>query len=396
MGIWASGLRSAHVWAALLNAMLLGGCDNTFEPTSPGGLPFSIFGYLDATADTQWIRVSGLRSMLLATSAPTGARVTLEDVATGRIIELRDSALSYVSMLAPVWAHEFWAPVRVRPDATYRFRAVAQDGSTAESLVKLPPLFKVEPWILTMAGGLTTWVRLEGMSHLAFAIWNVDYYDGCNRPGQLRMIDHAAHLSGDSAVRMYYVRPEDAWFMQGVPMCGTRSNRVTRREVQIVSSAVPWPTGQDLSTWRLAPESNSSNVAGAVGFLGGVVKRSTRVEDCILPFRPGENYCKLHYDSTTATLQGQISSECPLNLDSVEIQLRELDPPAPELPRTRRGISDLDFHFDIGALRPGIRHELSIKYRPIFFRPITDTLTFVAGRTTQHAVLLHPWSTCPR
>ena len=42
-------------------------------------LKFSVFGYLDASADTQWIRVMPLRTLVTTTPEPLGARVTLRN-----------------------------------------------------------------------------------------------------------------------------------------------------------------------------------------------------------------------------------------------------------------------------------------------------------------------------
>jgi hypothetical protein len=83
----------------MLTALSVAACDNTLEPIDPGGLPFSVFGYLDASADTQWIRVTPLRTVLRGSADPTGVTVTLEELTSGRIIALWDSAMRYPDVL---------------------------------------------------------------------------------------------------------------------------------------------------------------------------------------------------------------------------------------------------------------------------------------------------------
>jgi hypothetical protein len=146
-----------------------------------------------------------------------------------------------------------------------------------------------------------------------------------------------------------------------------------------VGSGSPWAFGQDYSTWRLAPDSSASNITGALGFLGGVLTKRLWVEDCVLPYpSPPETYCKLRYDSTTATLHGSFDSFTPG--DTVSIELRELAPPAAEPPRTRFGKTDGAGIFEIGAIRPG-RHELRAGNCAR-----TDTLEFVAGQLLNYVV----------
>jgi len=46
----------------------------------------SVFGALDASADTQWIRVTPLRHTVLASPDPLGSTVTLERAGTGKTV----------------------------------------------------------------------------------------------------------------------------------------------------------------------------------------------------------------------------------------------------------------------------------------------------------------------
>ncbi len=88
----------------------------TFEPIDPGGTPFSVFGVLDPSADTQWVRVTPLRTVLRGSPEPTGIAVTLEELGSGRIIGLRDSAMRYPNTLGldSLYAHNFWTAERIQ------------------------------------------------------------------------------------------------------------------------------------------------------------------------------------------------------------------------------------------------------------------------------------------
>lgn len=93
---------------------MAGACDTPFEPIAEGDVRFPVFGYLDASADTQWIRVMPIRP--LATTSPDsfGITVTLEDLGTGRVIPLRDSLFPFTHHAdadvgsAGTYVHDFW------------------------------------------------------------------------------------------------------------------------------------------------------------------------------------------------------------------------------------------------------------------------------------------------
>jgi len=56
------------VTLALLVLGVGSGCEDTFEPYKSSDRHFSIFGYLNAAADTQWIRVAPIRQSVFTTA----------------------------------------------------------------------------------------------------------------------------------------------------------------------------------------------------------------------------------------------------------------------------------------------------------------------------------------
>jgi len=366
--------------AGMVVVALLAGCDNAFEPIAPGGPPMSVFGYLDASADTQWIRVNLLRTTLLASADSLPILVTLENLGTGHVVQLRDTVRNYVTMLGsePVYAHNFWTTERIEPGATYRVRAQGTASPVVESVIHVPPDYLVEVWVRQPASNQSSVrsrsIRVMGLDELAFVFGYLFNDDACFASGACRDIIYppfARDSSGWSIVsnvRRTYRAPGDP---------------AEYGAVKIVGSGSPWPFGQDYSTWRLAPDS-ASNITGAMGFLGGVLTKGIPVEDCALPYpSPAGTYCKLRYDSTTATLRGTAPVASPT--DTARIELLELEPPVGERARTRFGKTDAAGTFTIGAIRPG-RHEITIRASHCM---LSDTLQFVAGQLLNYVA-----STC--
>lgn len=378
LGGRASRLARTGLTGAVL---LLAACDNAFDPLAPPGPAFSVFGYLDATADTQWLRIKGVRGLLVSSADPTGYAAALQDLGTGQIIMLHDSAMRFVDMIGSgqTYAHDFWTAERLHPGASYRLRVQSGDSALTESVVQIPHDYSIEGWVYQ--GRIrSSYIAVEGaIKHMPYLVTHVSYYDACTQAGMY--------------VRAYPIRPDTARQLVGAPpadpgpaTCGPRT--VTWKEVQVVASDAPWPAAY--SIWALSRDSFPSNLVGGVGFIGGVLSKTIPIEDCYTPTTPG-SYCRLRYDSTTATLHGMVTGTV-LN-DNVNISLQELDPPAGDVARTRYTVADGQGRYTIRALRPGIRHELIVSTGLCYYA-VVDTLRFTAGRQTDYSAEARVTSRC--
>jgi len=392
--------------ACLGMAAALAACDESFEPIAPSPLGFSVFGYLDASADTQWIRVMPIRPLRATTAEPLAARVTLEVLSTGRIIELRDSVFRFSSYADPnlgaegVYVHNFWTPEPIEPGASYRFSATRDGKEPAEAVVEIPYDFDVEVAI----DQRRDWsdadsLRVMGVKHLPFVTTTARYADSCgtgattspNRPS-----------SADDGVHLRTIQPPP---IAERPGCGPYL--VENRTLWIVGSAVAWPTG-GYSPDALGDSGWTSNVTHAVGFLGGVLSKVIPYEDCRFETggAPVPQYCRLRYDRTTALVTGTVREPlCYGLLDSVTVRLTELDrDPA----RVRTVLTSRAGEFLIGALEPGVPHALSVRapqvpvdsvFDPRAFRYVytewadvhtrhADTLTLTPGQRLEYGIQL--------
>jgi hypothetical protein len=380
-------------------------CDERFEPIAPSPLGFSVFGYLDASADTQWIRVMPIRPLRVTSADPLDAQVTLEHLETGRIIELRDSVFRFSSVSDPdldqgVYVHNYWTPELIEPGATYRFSARREGKEPAEAVVEIPHDYQVEVAINQVPHLQDTdELRITGVKHLPFLTVATHFYDDCGSDVW------TAHEGGRSAADEAYaiaITKEGSLARSG---CGVPL--VEKRELWIAGSEMAWPAG-GYAPDALGDSNWTSNVTNAVGFLGGVLTKVIPYEDC--EFRsdgaPVPPYCLLRYGPETATVTGTVREPlCVGPLDSVTVRLSELDPdPA----RIRTVLTTRAGEFLIGALEPGIPHALWVRAPQVpidsvfdlrAFRYVytewtdvhtlhTDTLTFMPGQRLEYAIQL--------
>lgn len=127
---------------ALLAGWVLLGCEDSIGPPSDGGVPYSLYGYLDASADTQAVIVIPVRDTLgLEPPRPLNVRVTTELQETGAVQVWRDSL---VTLPDGRTRHVFWAPFRAEHGGTYRFIAERADGERSGADAFVPQEVEIE------------------------------------------------------------------------------------------------------------------------------------------------------------------------------------------------------------------------------------------------------------
>jgi len=388
-------------------------CDESFDATAPSELAFSVFGYLDASADTQWIRVMPIRPLKVTEQDADGTTVTLEHLGTGRIFELRDSLFRFSPDSDTeggsdgAYVHNFWTVEDIEPGAAYRFSAWLEGEDPVEAVVEIPRDYEVEVAINQFPGrwGIDE-LRINGVKHIPFLTTATQFYDDCDPI--VNRVRYAARSADDGIHLMELTKP-----MVVTPdHCGALW--VSNRTLWIVGSETVWPTAGD-SPITLGESGLTSNVTNAVGFIGGVLTKEVPYEHCEVQSDGAQvpDYCLLRYDSETAAVSGTLSeTRCGDGpIDSATVQLTELDR---EPARIRTVLTNRDGEFVIGALEPGIPHLLWMRapqiptdsvVDPWTFSYVytewgdihtlhTDTLTFVPGQQVEFDIHLERLTQC--
>ena len=155
---------------ALLALVAVGGCDNQINPIAEGDQFFVIQGFLDADADTQFVRVEPTRTALeQRADQPLTAEVTTTDLMTGETVIWQDSLITldrgsvghlFVGLFQPQLGH------------TYRFSVVREDGITTDAETTIPthPLLRSFLPDTTFFGQWVQNVALQGLNRPPFRI----------------------------------------------------------------------------------------------------------------------------------------------------------------------------------------------------------------------------------
>lgn len=283
-------------------ALLAAACDRPFEPVVENrNGPFSIAGYLDLGADTQWVRVMPVRQTLLAEPEPIDAVVTLRHEGSGRLVALRDSLFRYSDerLGADVYAHLFWTTERLEPRARYRLIATRSDGAASSAAVEMPD--ELEFTYLNLRDTAYVEVRAE-------RLLLVETFHALRTPGGIP--------AGSGARRHFRGTPfgQPRRFpvtVDGAPLTALGLVDARRIELRLVAARPDWPFENpptNLSAPAL-PDTTPSNVENGLGFLGGVASRTIPFPRCdvLAPRADGRfSACMVTHDRRAAAVYGRV------------------------------------------------------------------------------------------
>ncbi len=273
--------------ALLLAAASMGaGCETSFEVFGESDAYFSLFGVLDASADTQWVRVETLQDSLLTDTKPLDAVVTMTHLASGRRVTWHDSLFHFVGGST---AHNVWTDEPVLPRETYRLEVTRSDGATSAVTVTLPdtfpdPVLNVFPFSLinlpvsgnVCARTFEMTIRLE-----RFAALEITYSVPTTR-GTVRKYSVSYVLKAE--------RVEDGAFEVAVPWVNDLKQlaaldrdigiaellQLSAVELLVAAAGPNWPENA-LDDETVALPGAVTHVENGFGFVGGVVSKRLNI-----------------------------------------------------------------------------------------------------------------------
>jgi hypothetical protein len=258
--------------ALLVGFSVWSGCETTFDPFEDSDLAFSLFGYLDASTDTQYVRVGALRQSAFEETA-LDASVRLVDVRRGETVLLRDSLFRFSNGAV---AHNFWTTYPIRAGETYRVEAVRADGVASSAIVRVPapfPLPELEAGI-TLYSSPQFPPQAQSMVFFAierFADLRIDYV--LDDPDLTVTIPYLGRLSQTPSGQYFLAFNAYADVQKAVSgVAGSDACPALRRARVFIAAATPdWPEVLAFDPETQALPSVASNVANGLGYVGGVI-----------------------------------------------------------------------------------------------------------------------------
>ncbi|MEX2600247.1 MAG: hypothetical protein WD355_01285 [Balneolaceae bacterium] len=269
----------------------LSGCNETFEPWIENDrYHFSIYGYLDSSADTQWVRVMPVREdFLLDPEQPIDATVTLEHIETGETVVMSDSLFEYAH---GAYAWNFWTTMDLEPEQTYRIRAERSDGEYSQAQTTLPSDFPTPIVAITGSSFLNpidqTAIYIEEVDHLADVQTVFEIHISQTGERHLVGIPHlqnAFKLAGIASYQVVFDPRDD--FMHLISSYPTASQvRLTTHFEEFDARIFVASAGPDYHYFPSIDEvfdplpKALSNVENGVGYLAGMVSKTFQYRNC--------------------------------------------------------------------------------------------------------------------
>lgn len=178
--------RRIHIALSLFTALATGaltaGCENSVEPFADTTRHFAIYGFLDADADTQFVRVEATRPNL-DNDADAGSdisNVTTQNMGSGETVSWTDSAIVLDDGSPGLL---YWAVFRPIPRDPYQIEVVRSDGATSSATTTVPAIRSVDPLdpTRTFSGTIEQALIMENVARRPEAItvnYDIGFPDG--------------------------------------------------------------------------------------------------------------------------------------------------------------------------------------------------------------------------
>lgn len=265
---------------------VLSGCDQTFQPLQKNNLyNFTIYGYLDASTDTQWIRVAPARQEFNMPPVVPEIRVTLEDLQIGNTVVMNDSLVVSGSGFNYL---NYWTTMDIEHGQTYRLRAERPDGSSSAVLVTVPDEFPTPILRLGIGrGGRDLYIDGD-IEHIADV--QTKWYVRLKAPGfeERRVfsfpyrneIERIPLYGGTYRVIIYPFHEEQQLMdLTNLPLDG--EIELLKRQIYIATAGPEWNEEIPLMDDPLYALLNGfSNVINGLGYVVGIASKTIPYRSC--------------------------------------------------------------------------------------------------------------------
>ena len=267
---------------------LLTSCNETFQPLMDNdSVSFSIYGYLDATADTQWVRVAPVRKLLASPVEKPEMMVSLEHLSSGDKVVMSDTLLKF-QFPTGINAVNTFTDMKLEPGQSYLLTAEKPDGNYSKARVTLPENFPVPK--LQITGHTNDLLYISGVDHLIDI--QVRFFYRIIWAGQVENlmiavpVTNRAQRTGDGE---YLVRINNHFVRTGVQLLlpANANAEILHRQIFVAQGGPEWDENiRDLNDLVYILPDVYSNIENGIGYLIGIVSKSIPYKSCYAAEEP--------------------------------------------------------------------------------------------------------------
>ena len=252
---------------ALAAAALAAGCEVPLDPIAESDRYFTVSGYLDTEADTQWVRVEPIVPAVDPPAGPLDVRVTL--AGPGGEVEFKQRVMT----LAQAPAHLFWTTADVETSQTYTVAVERPDGAVTRARVRTPDT-DPPPTVFDGRFACPTRLTLKSTQPVGDAFVTYRIAGSAPRVVRVSLRNKVSRFEGDYILRSYF--GSDAEENRLDPLSVDNPDLSAEIAIAVVTDA--WP--EDMELERALVPTDRVDVEGGLGFIGGTTVWR-------VPFQPG-------------------------------------------------------------------------------------------------------------
>lgn len=271
----------SDVCLLLIAFLLLAGCNQTFEPLQENEeYYFSMYGYLDVAADTQWVRVGPARRGINDSPDPSGIEVTLENIQTGETISMNDSLFTPGNFL------NYWTTYDIENEQTYKISA-ERDGKSSQVTVPTPgewptPLILEEKTFPPYGYYIFIDEAVQYIADLQ-AVWYVTLHSGSESERKIfrfnlrNTIDYTALYGGAKVA--YATKEEQLNYIE--KNSGTEEITVEEQQIFVAAAGPDWDDNiSSINDLEYFLDGTASNVENGLGYVVGINSKWIPLQTC--------------------------------------------------------------------------------------------------------------------
>ena len=275
---------------ALFLSIPLSSCNDTFSPLEKNDrLFFSVYGYLDLEADTQWIRIMPLRETISYSSDAIDASVTLTNLSTSQTTIMQDSLfqIDVQGSEEDIAYWNFWTDVPLTPNTEYEIRAQRSDGRASSVRVLTPDSFPTPALDLPRPGERYEFIEVHDIDvadvRSYWQVYNIItgetiVYDFNYTQNVLR------YESGLTIIRLDQVRDWELIEQRNPDYVGALV--FLKGQISIVSAGEDWINFPEMDREVIALPEVTSNIVNGIGYVVGASIKVIPYDSCWDPADP--------------------------------------------------------------------------------------------------------------
>ena len=266
-------------------------CNETFEPFQENDkFNFTIYGYLDASTDTQWVRIAPVRGEFDMEPVLPEMTVQLEDMETGQVETMNQKLVHFGQGFNAI---NVWSLMDILPQKRYRLTAQTAQGRLSEVSVTTPEPFPIPKLLTSSVPGLPTeyFLYMDDIEHLADVQSRWHYRVSTpfweeERFHVFSLMSEVDQINGALGAYMVELDPdsEKQFIMDDSIVLSLPDGKIEFLENQIfVASAGPeWdPAISNIDDLVYFLPDGFSNVIDGLGYMVGIFSRNIPFRTCL-------------------------------------------------------------------------------------------------------------------